>query len=796
MVDQNNTNGVFVTELDAFFRTKDPVEACEAYLVSTDGGVPTDKVLPHSRVVKNSDTTLRVRCELTDNQSTQITAGTTVIGQTSGATGTVKASVNFETTAANPTKNVSNNVYYVVIDQYRGEFVANEDIVPQTTPLNVNKFTIVEDEVRPVRLDLRVLGAGYVAPVVSFTDPELPGGTTATGTLKVGPNGEIYDVELTSSGSGYTRPPAATIVETAIDENGEIITTGVGAVVQVRTKPGLAAVDMGVCTSDDATAVTKFKFHAPVYLMANTSYAFVLKSPTSVLYTTWVTKLGENQVGTNTRVTVNPHMGAMFMSQNGVLWTEDQTQDITFRLHRADFITNEGGYIDLVNEPLTKFNLGVDPIETSSTGVDPNSDVFGENPQVIRVFHKMHGHMVDDLVAIEGITGNPGGIPNEEINSLHTVIDTTFNFFTIKVTTPATSNSKDGGVAGRATYNRPFEVATTTIGAMTPNQTTLLTNSQATSCRGITNFDVFDDYRLGEPLTIYPPVGFYYFGPKQIAGYLNEALYSDSLHLKNQRSYKTTFTLGSTDPKVSPVLDLDRTNLTVTRNLVDNPSADDAIFGSKGVSLTMTNTWDASETPVGSALELSDGNLVKVVDANPVTKKLRLSGKNVVQLVKDSTINNGAFSTNPITASVVEDGIGFIPETKPSGSVYSKWISRLFTFENPCDGLELKLSCILYDVNQIKVYFRPRNIGFDGDITSENWIPFNENGLCNNSELVEPAALINVNPEYLTPFDYVGLTWSVQDIAKFDGVAIKVVMTSDNSATPPLIDDMQLVCSE
>ena len=36
------------------------------------------------------------------------------------------------------------------------------------------------------------------------------------------------------------------------------------------------------------------------------------------------------------------HAGAIFKSQNGALWTEDQTQDITFKLYKAKFTSQSG----------------------------------------------------------------------------------------------------------------------------------------------------------------------------------------------------------------------------------------------------------------------------------------------------------------------------------------------------------------------------------------------------------------------------------------------------------------------
>ena len=156
----------------------------------------------------------------------------------------------------------------------------------------------------------------------------------------------------------------------------------------------------------------------------------------------------------------------------------------------------------------------------------------------------------------------------------------------------------------------------------------------------------------------------------------------------------------------------------------------------------------------------------------------------------------------------------FHDETKSSGSVFSKWISRLFLFENDCDGMELKLSAIFYDVEDIKVYYRPRNVGFDGEIAATNWIPFNADqeyvkteddgtvtrevvpGLPDNAVKIKPRSSDNVDPQNIAPEEWQSLTYSVQDIARFDGVAIKIVMTSDNPAKCPLIDDFMLVTTE
>ena len=94
----------------------------------------------------------------------------------------------------------------------------------------------------------------------------------------------------------------------------------------------------------------------------------------------------------------------------------------------------------------------------------------------------------------------------------------------------------------------------------------------------------------------------------------------------------------------------------------------------------------------------------------------------------------------------------------------------------------------------MKVYYRPRNIGFDGDLSTTNWIPFNETGLPNNVEKIKPRSSDNVDPALIQPSEWQSLTWSVQDIESSDGVSVKIViMTSENPAQVPIIDDMRII---
>ena len=187
---------------------------------------------------------------------------------------------------------------------------------------------------------------------------------------------------------------------------------------------------------------------------------------------------------------------------------------------------------------------------------------------------------------------------------------------------------------------------------------------------------------------------------------------------------------------------------------------------------------------------------VTVREVNTSTSKVKVSGQYVDDIVLATEFVDATLESAGLTQITVLTSGTFIPETLDNGSVYSKFISRVFSFENPCDGMEIKASCIFYNTKDVRVYYRPRAIGFDGELSEVNWIPFNGTGYPDNVDLITPRSSNNIDPRIISQADWQELTWSVQDIASFDAIALKIVMTSDNPALAPLIDDFRLVATE
>jgi hypothetical protein len=118
-----------------------------------------------------------------------------------------------------------------------------------------------------------------------------------------------------------------------------------------------------ISVSEDATAATNFVFPSPVYLQNNTEYCFVLlPAGNNPEYNIWVSELGANELGTEDRISEQPHVGLLFTSANNRSWTAWQAEDIKFTLRRADFDINTVGLIEMKNMDVDflKFNSFTD----------------------------------------------------------------------------------------------------------------------------------------------------------------------------------------------------------------------------------------------------------------------------------------------------------------------------------------------------------------------------------------------------------------------------------------------------
>lgn len=829
-------DGVFLDSIEVFFKEKDFRKGVQCYLVTTEGQVPTDKVIPNSVVTLGPRGLLKVVGETLTADTVTVPGGTSVIGLTSGATAVIGRKMIFnnapEGGALDPNaaeENISNKTYGMLINNYVGEFILGEEIEIQSAPANRCTFRLAEQEFLVKRLELTTLGQDYTTATVTFSPPQLPGGVTAEGEVKVS-NGKVYEVQVTNRGSGYTQPPSATITG-----------DGTGAGVRVFCTEGPSTPRMGVATSEDATAPTKFKFSAPVYLMPGEHYAFVIKSPNSQKYKMYTAKMGQEVIGTNRRLTQIIQSGSLFKSQNGGLWTEDQTQDVTFRINRCKFKTNTNVRVALENKQVRLRTIQVaNPIETSAGGQDLTSRVFGDNPQVVLVTHPNHGLQPDDLVAIEGITQDIGGIPAATFNGVHTVLNSDFHTFTIDMGVSATSSTVGGGDKEVSTsYNIPYEISTLNSGLMTFPSTRIRTFQAPTRAAGnswnaarrrefadpindlagqnfkndyinpgVSGLDaviedrfVTEAYQTERLQRIKIEEDKYWRRPMQVPSYLNQSYFYEAMG--SEPGVRNDFVMSTRNDFVSPVVDLSRTAITCTKNLIDNPKRDEERFGVNFKTLTFGGDISAAGLSVGDLLSYTYDSenytvVVKNVDTN--SRQVEVKGRNIYRITNtvDIVWDNATLESVGLADVSLERGNAFRPMSDDQATGSAQWISRLFEFEDPCDGIKLKLTTFQYHRWQVRVLYRARPLGFTGDLETLEWRGVaGRQGMPNNWKKLNYINKAKpVDPEEMDPGDWTSIEWSFQDRDKFDAIQFKIAMLAINPAQAPLIADLQVIASE
>jgi hypothetical protein len=312
-----------------------------------------------------------------------------------------------------------------------------------------------------------------------------------------------------------------------------------------------------VVVSDDATAATTFTFPVPVYLNQGREYSIVVLANTQE-YKMWIAELGENEIGTTNRISKQPSTGVLFKSQNSSTWTADQMQDMKYHLYRAKFNTNVVGTLVLNNANIPLRKLQPNPIYTTASN------------NTIRVFHKNHAMLVNSKVAITGVSGaDVNGIPTEQLNATHTISAVEQDWYSIVISTNATSTGNSGGTLIYATENKTINVLQPNLSIVQfPDTRTdwavRLTTSQ--SLAGSESAFTLDNALNYKPVVLND--NYLTDRPYMIASKLNE---DDKLGGSKSFWLRGTFTTDSDN--VSPMIDMERMTAICVNNRVDNPQS-------------------------------------------------------------------------------------------------------------------------------------------------------------------------------------------------------------------------------
>jgi hypothetical protein len=119
----------------------------------------------------------------------------------------------------------------------------------------------------------------------------------------------------------------------------------------------------------DPLSKTTFEFDVPVYIKPDVLYAFVVKT-SSIEYTCWLASQNDFALAstsknlptdpdptTTAKLSSNPYVGTVFVSQNALTWTAEQTKSLMFTVDACEFDISKRPNIDFIipkNAPRSK----------------------------------------------------------------------------------------------------------------------------------------------------------------------------------------------------------------------------------------------------------------------------------------------------------------------------------------------------------------------------------------------------------------------------------------------------------
>lgn len=301
---------------------------------------------------------------------------------------------------------------------------------------------------------------------------------------------------------------------------------------------------------------TKFTFDAPVFLDQG-EYALVLRPGNNNSdYNVYVGTVGENQLGSNeARISQQPTLGAFFKSQNGKLWEPSSNQDLAYRLHVAQF--QLAGNAILENANIPPVALSKDPLVC-----DSGSDI-------VRVMLRGHGLRDGDKTWIRGIdsaTNFGNGLTGADVNGVRTVIGFDNSGYTYQASSSATSRAWFGGSSVTSQRNINFDILRPEIDVVQPGSTNITFSAKTTTQQSLagsetryvkdTTFQIIENQKNNE-----------FNSARAVYNRRNENL-TGAGKLAGERSATVQVTMKTSNPFVSPIIDLQRARLNCVHNLI------------------------------------------------------------------------------------------------------------------------------------------------------------------------------------------------------------------------------------
>jgi len=312
----------------------------------------------------------------------------------------------------------------------------------------------------------------------------------------------------------------------------------------------LASSSINVDTVGPDLNATSFAFDEPIFLKGKEDYALVVTAD-SKDYEIYIAEINEFTFGsTERRVNKNPITGSLFYSQNSATFTPSQNQDLAFVLHQAKFKHTTANVI-LHNASVSKRKLNNNALKTTS------------GSQTVTVNHLNHGLEVGNKVTISGATAG-GGMLASSINGARTVVAKDFTGYTFNADSAADSDAIAGGANILADRNIPYSLIYPNIQLLKPKDTFIDAGMKAVTGKSFAGDEpAFQKASTFEGIQI----------NQNNAASKVYLIAHDSAEIAEleagEKSLDVQLNLSTNDSNVSPMLDLQRTSMSLFSTLID-----------------------------------------------------------------------------------------------------------------------------------------------------------------------------------------------------------------------------------
>jgi len=519
-----------------------------------------------------------------------------------------------------------------------------------------------------------------------------------------------------------------------------------------------------VSISEDASVATTVTFDEPVYVKDGVEYCIVMFTD-SQNYLTWISRMGETDVGGSRLVSDQPYLGVLFKSQNNSTWTAYDLEDLKFTIYRATFDISKTAAVTLVNDVLPVKTLKENPIRTFastskikvshndhhmytttnnvtiagvSSGVNTtlNSSLAAGAtslslasdtgfPNSGTVFVKIGSEITSGTIsgttissltrAVEGTDVlhadasvvelyELSGIPLTQINKTHVALgDIQMDSYTLSTTASADGSITGGGKTVTATENALIDTMQTLVPVIEHPNTTISAKSRTTTGTSPSGAQQsFVKQTLSQADQIPITDNYYFEVPKIICSQINE-----TSELSGNKSFELIFTMTSSAENLSPIIDLDRKTLVTVANRLDNIDTSADVF--------------------------------PVAEFNSPTE----------------------------------------PEGDSGEVVY---ITRKAQLKTPATSLKCFVDAVKFDSAEIQLMYKVLRSDDSSDFNEIGWTYFNTTGA--------PDSNVNSSVDF---DDFIEREYSVNNLPQFISFAIKIRMQGTNCAEPPRIKDLRAI---